>query len=110
MRRGSAALTLLGLSCAGLAQAAPPDEIDPALRPWFRSLEVPGTGTGCCSEADCRAADSRIVGGGYEVFVGGQWRPVPADLILKRTDNPTGRAVVCWTPTATSRSQCEDSA
>jgi hypothetical protein len=36
----------------------------------------------------------------YEVFVDGKWLRVPPDLVLKSLDNPTGRAVVCWTPTA----------
>jgi hypothetical protein len=31
-------------------------------------------------------------------LIGEAWFPVPADKILQRTDNPTGRAVVCWTP------------
>lgn len=31
-------------------------------------------------------------------MVGDQWLIVPAEKILNRSDNPTGRAVVCWTP------------
>jgi hypothetical protein len=31
-------------------------------------------------------------------LIGEAWFAVPADKILQRTDNPTGRAVVCWTP------------
>src|SRR5690349_12182095 len=80
--------------------AAPPPDADASLAPWFRALKVPGTGTSCCSIADCRPAESRIVGDHYEVFIDGKWLRVPPELILPQADNPTGRAVVCWTPSA----------
>jgi hypothetical protein len=32
-------------------------------------------------------------------MIEGRWLPIPPDKILDRTDNPTGRAVVCYTPT-----------
>ena len=80
------------------AQAKPPPGADPALSPWFEDLRQPGTGRSCCSVADCRAVDFRIVTDHYEAHVGDQWMTVPADKILHRYDNPTGRAVVCWTP------------
>jgi hypothetical protein len=79
-------------------RTAPPENADPALAPWFNSLRAPFTNALCCSIADCRPTDSRISGDHYEAFVGGQWRSVPPDRVLQRTDNPTGRAVVCWTP------------
>jgi hypothetical protein len=50
--------------------------------------------------ADCRPADARTNNDHYEVLIEGEWRVVPDDKVLNRTDNPTGRAVVCWTPTA----------
>ncbi len=90
----SAAMLLL----AGTATAAPPPNADPALGPWFRSLIEPGTGISCCSITDCRATDYRIKGDHYEALIGEAWFAVPPDKILQRTDNPTGRAVVCWTP------------
>ena len=40
----------------------------------------------------------RIKADHYEALVGGSWLAVPPDKILQRTDNPTGRAIVCWTP------------
>ncbi len=52
----------------------------------------------CCSLADCRPTESRIKANHYEALVGDNWLAVPPDKILQRTDNPTGRAVVCWTP------------
>jgi hypothetical protein len=85
---------------AATAHAAPPPDADPALAPWFNSLRLPFTNALCCSIADCRPTDSRIVGDHYEAFVGGEWLAVPSDRILQRSDNPTGRAVVCWTPSA----------
>src|SRR5271165_6605648 len=77
--------------------AAPPPDADPSLAPWFNSLQQPGSGISCCSIADCRPVDYRVVGDHYEVFIQGQWLPVPPDKVLTRADNPTGRAVVCWT-------------
>ncbi len=83
---------------AGAALAMPPPNADPALSPWFQDLRQPGTGQSCCSIADCRPVDSRVVQNHYEAFVDDQWMTVPADKVLRRLDNPTGRAVVCWTP------------
>ena len=97
MTRRAAAFALV-LSVPALA--APPPDPDPTLAPWYRGLHVPGTGTSCCSIADCRNAESRIVGDHYEVLIDGKWLVVPPQLILDRNDNPTGQAVVCWTPTA----------
>jgi hypothetical protein len=80
------------------ATAQPPPNANPAFAPWFRSLLQPGTNLSCCSIADCRAADYRIRRDRYEVLIGRRWLAVPPSKILQRTDNPTGRAIVCWTP------------
>lgn len=82
------------------ALAAPPERPDPTLAPWFNDLRQPWTNALCCSLADCRPVDSRLAGDHYEVLIEGEWRTVPEHRILNRSDNPTGRAVVCWTPTA----------
>jgi hypothetical protein len=87
----------LGL-LAGVAEANPPPDADMSLAPWFQSLKQPGTGMSCCSMADCRPADFRIQGGQYQAMIGGAWRPVPPEVVLRREDNPTGRAIVCYTP------------
>ena len=87
-----------GLLMAARAAAAPPPDADYRLTPWFQSLRQPGTGTSCCSIADCRTTDYRISGDTYEALIDGRWVTVPAEKILQRADNPTGRAVVCWTP------------
>ena len=79
-------------------RAAPPPDADMSLAPWFNSLQQPGSGISCCSIADCRRTDSRDAGDHYEAFVDGQWRPVPPSAVVERQDNPTGHAVVCYTP------------
>jgi hypothetical protein len=88
------------LALTRAASAAPPENADPTLAPWFNSLRMPWTNALCCSQADCRPVESRTQSDHYEVFVGEAWRAVPDDRILNRSDNPTGRAVVCWTPRA----------
>jgi hypothetical protein len=86
------------LSLAAPAAAQPPPNADPTLAPWFRSLLQPGTTISCCSLADCRATEYRIRADHYEAMVAGNWLSVPPEKILQRTDNPTGHAIVCWTP------------
>ena len=95
-----AGFVLAAMLAATPARAAPPENPDPALSPWYNSLRQPGTGALCCSIADCRPTEYRITSGRYEALVEGIWREVPPDRIVRREDNPTGRAVVCWTPTA----------
>jgi hypothetical protein len=94
------ALTLCGplLLLSNFAFARPPPNADMSLAPWFQGLRQPGTGMSCCSIADCRQTEFRIAGSHYEALIEGQWRPVPPATILPRTDNPTGHAVVCYTP------------
>jgi hypothetical protein len=82
---------------AGPAVAAPPETADPAMAPWFRSLQD-ATGASCCDVSDCRRLPTRVGPRGYEVLAGGQWIDVPADKILPRRDNPTGEPVTCWSP------------
>ena len=86
------------VSLAAAAFGRPPPNADPALAPWFHSLMQPGTGISCCSEADCRRTDFRINGDHYEAMIQGVWQRVPNSSVLRRSDNPTGSAVVCWTP------------
>ena len=92
-------LWVLGLGAAVLvcsaALGAPPENADPALAPWFRSLAQPGTGISCCSIADCRPVDARITPSGYEIFVKNEWLTVPPEKILRGKENPTGKPVAC---------------
>jgi len=96
MPRLRLALTLAFLA-VGTAHAAPPADADPALAPWFNSLRQPWTNALCCSIADCRPVESRLNDGHYEALIEGEWRRIPDQLILSRSDNPTGRAIACWT-------------
>jgi hypothetical protein len=77
--------------------AEPPQNADPALAPWFRSLEAPN-GTGCCAAADCRRTFSRLTAVGYETMIEDEWVAVPWERVLRRADNPTGEAIVCYVP------------
>src|SRR5271165_5613726 len=73
--------TTLGLLLTVSAAAAPPQNADPALAPWYRSLLQPGTTVSCCSLADCRPTEYRIKSDHYEALVGGNWLAVPPDKI-----------------------------
>ena len=77
--------------------AAPPENANPSLEPWFKSLAAPD-GTSCCSMADCRQTMARLTATGYEAKVDEAWVTVPWDRVLARPDNPTGRAIVCYAP------------
>ena len=91
-----------------LLTAAAPDGVDPnsPLREWYRGLRQPETNMGCCSIADCRPVQHRLIGDYYEFLLDDRftgvreprWVPVPAERILDHTPNPTGSAVACWTP------------
>jgi len=80
------------------AHARPPDNADPYFAGWFQSLRQPGTGISCCSIADCRQTEYRTGRDGYEALIDGQWLAVPPEKVLDHTENPTGRAVVCYLP------------
>lgn len=88
-------------------RALPPDNADPSLAPWFKSLKQPGTGAECCAISDCRSVEVRRVGQGYDVKIDHKWHVsstfwlrVPAERILDEHRNPTGGAVLCYTPEA----------
>jgi hypothetical protein len=91
-------LVLVTFLIAAPAFAQPPDNADPSLAPWFQSLRQPQSGISCCSIADCHTTDYRSNGDSYQVLIEDKWLTVPAEKVLQRVDNPTGRAVVCWTP------------
>jgi len=88
------------------AWTAPPENADPGLAPWFRSLAQPGTGVPCCDIADCRQVEYRMRNGHYQAYIGNAfprwtrapfaWVDVPDGNVLHRRDNPTGEGVACW--------------
>ena len=86
---------------AAPALARPPAKYNPALHAWFESLKEPGTGIGCCSEADCHiltADELKQTKDGYQVRVRNLWIKVPPDKILEHQWNPTGGVVACYGP------------
>ena len=91
------------LMLAFQAHAAPPDDADPKLAPWYNSLRQPFTNALCCSIADCRPVLSRLLDGHYEAFIDGEW----VDLILmamcrpaKKTSRRLQRSAVIAVPPA----------
>lgn len=82
----------------GLAPAAPPENADPALAPFFQSLKQPGSGASCCSIADCRPVDYRMAADGYEAKLDGNWVRVPDERVLHGQTNPTAHAIACRSP------------
>ena len=98
---------LAGLSFfAASLRAAPPDNADQSLAPWFRSLRHPGTNQSCCDMADCRRVQYRSAGDHFQAYIGDDfprwsnaphaWVDVPNENVLHRADNPTGEGVACW--------------
>ena len=89
-----AAAMVLGVSI--MANAARPvgQPVDPAMSNWYQSLKQPGTGAGCCSVADCRPYDSRLVADHYEILLNHRWLAVPNSVVLHR-ENRAGTAVAC---------------
>ena len=96
-RAGLIRFALFAFVAASAVHAAPPENADPALAPWFQSLQAPN-GTSCCSNADCRVTDYRTSAAGYEALIDNRWIAVPRDRVLDHVSNPTGRAVVCYLP------------
>jgi hypothetical protein len=105
-KRGSNGTTLglfigaIILLAAITAAAAPPQNADPSLAPWFRSLTNPNVGgMSCCAEADghiLRDSDWRVAGDHYQIRIGTEWVDVPLQAVLNRVDNPTGGAVAFY--------------
>lgn len=91
-------LVAASLLVVGTSVARPPPNPDSSWSPWFESLIDQETMLPCCGEADCRVVDARVAFNHHEALVQGAWLPVPEDKIVHRADNPTGRAILCWSP------------
>ena len=101
--------TALALA-AGAAAAAPPEHADPAFANWFQAQRLPGASIPCCDVSDGRTVEMRYASGGrIEALVTkafphtpqdwvDHWIEVPEERVLKGSFNPTGRAVLWWTP------------
>lgn len=92
---------------ATVAFSAPPDGVDPnsPTSQWYKSLRVPDSDAACCSLADCREVDYRLVGNHYEAFISKksfgkdapeQWLEVPEQSRIRPMTNPTGSGVACF--------------
>jgi len=103
-----AALWFFALLSITEAFGRPPENADSALAPWFQGQAIPGLGVSCCSQADGRAVDFRIVGDHYEAYLTKKafpdaidrdhWEPVPQNALLEHQNNPTGRAIAWVIP------------
>jgi hypothetical protein len=72
-------------------------DADPGLHAWFESLRQPNWGLACCSISDCNFVSYTVVDGHYEIIVEGDHYAVPAATIVFNIENPTGRAIPCYT-------------
>ena len=103
--RGAVVACLAGGFCIS-AHAAPPEDANPTVAPWFKSLRQPQTNQPCCDLADCRAVQYRTFGDHFQAFIGTEfprwtnppqgWVDVPNANVLHRRDNPTGEGIACW--------------
>jgi len=69
---------------------------DPALQTWFQSLKQPTTRQPCCSISDCHFTDFDTRDGHYEIPIESWKYIVPDAAVIHATENPYGRAVVCY--------------
>jgi hypothetical protein len=62
---------------------------------WYSELSRPGVGS-CCGGDDCAPYPHRTTPGetGYELFIRGQWWPVPASVVIGMF-SPDGQAHAC---------------
>lgn len=95
MRRFALTALVLAILRVSPGLADPPPGYEPKLHEWFESLKQPMTQQSCCTISNCHFADYREVDGHFEVKIDGWAYLVPRNIIL-RTENPTGRAVVCF--------------
>jgi len=81
---------------------------------WYQSLKVPGSPMSCCSpNRDCNPIDDyrpvpkEQASSGFQAYVEGEWVNVGEEALLKRADNPTGKAVACvWYMDGHPRVRC----
>lgn len=97
---GALCLIALAAFAPRLVRAEMAPNFPPEHHPWLHGLRSPQGGS-CCGPADCWLVEYRLAGrrpegmSGYQVWHLGRWIDVPADRVVRRADNPTGRAVLC---------------
>jgi len=66
---------------------------------WFNSLKMPGSGTSCCSIADCKQVDSEWRNDGWWALAQTKgWISIPDGKIIKNKPNIMERAILCTSP------------
>ena len=95
---------LVGVCLAFSVRGAPPENADPALGSFYRSLKRPGSSISCCSTADCRPVAVRWDHGKLLAFIGDTfpnnpnpgWHEVPDNVVIRGVANQAGQPVACW--------------
>jgi hypothetical protein len=92
------ALMGLGLHAAlGADVGQIPPNVPSYVRDWFKAVRSPG-GVPCCDIADGHRTAWRYASDGltFEVPLGGEWRAVPPEAVIRNQGNPVGEAVVWY--------------
>lgn len=71
------------------------ENVDPAVREWFRGVRAP-SGVPCCDIADGHRTQFKVEDDKLMALIEDKWVPVPPESIVKGSRNPTGDAVIWW--------------
>jgi hypothetical protein len=74
-------------------------DVDPKVRAWFKGIRSPN-GVPCCDVADGHSTiwrQSKTEGHEFDVPIEGVWVPVPDEVIVRNSHNPTGETIVWYT-------------
>jgi hypothetical protein len=66
------------------------------IKGWFKSLKSPKGAVPCCDEADGHRTEYVVRGNTYWVPIQGRWHPIPLDIVIRNSGNPTGEGVVFY--------------
>lgn len=78
------------------------ENIPPNIRNWFKHVVSP-KGVPCCDMADGHRTTWRGTAVGYEVPIGDEWIPVPAEAVVNNAGNPFDEAVVWYVDQANDK-------
>lgn len=109
-RIGAAILASAFALSASPACAQPPENADPELKPFFRSLTLPNQPSYyCCNESDCRPVSTKHFRKAWYAFIDrktygadapDEWRHVPPEAVIKDENLPKAKrpwtAVACY--------------
>lgn len=71
------------------------ENVDPAVREWFRGVRAP-SGVPCCDIADGHRTQFKVENDKLVALIEDKWVMVPPESIVKGSRNPTGDAVIWW--------------